>query len=80
MWKYCLYFCIFILICFLMPSFFIRQDVGMLEDIKSEEENIYESSNYNKIRLLLKEQNEVIELSMDDYIKGVLLRRNANRF
>ena len=28
----------------------------------------------DKIKLLLSESNEIIELTMDDYIKGVVLR------
>ena len=85
MWKSILLFCLFITFCFLLPSFFI--DFSMVNNNvinvqekyeKSGDVNVVESG--EKIKLLLSESNKVIELSMDDYIKGVVLRRNAYNF
>lgn len=81
MWKYILCFCLFIAMCFMMPCFFIDLD-SINNKIKLDAEKnmsgdtlIDESG--ERIKLLLSDSNKIIELSMNDYIKGVVLRRNA---
>ncbi|MBQ9267228.1 MAG: stage II sporulation protein D [Clostridia bacterium] len=54
-------FC-FMLICFLIPNCFVR---------KHSTENKIEA--VDKIKLLLTETSEVIEISLEDYLKGVLV-------
>lgn len=79
MWKYILCFCLFIALCFMIPSFFI--DFSEVNSKQSDIENVKSSEimeNEEKIKLLFSESNEIIELTMNDYIKGVLLRRNAS--
>ena len=81
MWKYILYYCIFIAICFFVPCFFVsfeKSDIDENINKEIKEDNIVQ--NKDIIKLLLTETNEVIEVPIDDYLKGVLLRRNANRF
>ena len=82
MLKKFLLFALFIVLCFMMPCFFI--DFAKV-NIKIEKSNIesgeiLKSQSEDKIKLLLTNSNEIIELSMDDYIKGVVLRRNAYNF
>ena len=75
--KNILIYCLFIAICFLIPSFFIdfkevdNKKINTEKDYIVSGENIKESKEI--IKLLLKETNQIIELSMDDYIKGVVL-------
>ena len=59
--KIIVIFICYMVVCFLIPSFFIKQN-------KKDEIVMID-----KIKLLLTETNEVIELSLDDYIKGVLV-------
>lgn len=76
MWKYILSYCLFIAICFMIPSFFIDfKEVNNKEiniENKGSGDTLANESKY-MIKLLLSESKEIVELSMDDYIKGVLL-------
>lgn len=81
MWKYILCFCLFIALCFMVPSFFI--DFAKVSNVqkdmeknKSDEKIL--SNEEMTINLLLSESKQIIKLTMNDYIKGVLLRRNAS--
>lgn len=59
--KMIAFYCLCMVICFLIPNIFVKK-------------NDNKTFKYvDKIRLLLTETNEVIELSLDDYIKGVLI-------
>ena len=78
MWKYILYYCLFIAVCFMLPCFFL--DIDMTNNSKFSNENeIVDSNDMQKIeskdmiKLLLSKSNQIIELTMDDYIKGVVL-------
>lgn len=82
MWKKFLLYSLFMAICFMVPCLFIEINAinnkkNMLEmnNVGSGESSINEDKTV--IKLLLSESNQVVELSMNDYIKGVLLRRNA---
>ena len=83
MWKNILLFCLFIAICFMVPFIFLDIDMS-IGKISNDENKIIESGDIVEnvsgdiIKLLLKESGKIIELSMDDYIKGVVLRRNAD--
>ena len=83
MWKNILLFCLFIAICFMVPFIFLDIDMS-IGKISNDENKIIESGDIEEnvsgdiIKLLLKESGKIIELSMDDYIKGVVLRRNAD--
>lgn len=75
MLKKFLLFAIFIAFCFMVPSFFI-DFTKVSTNIKNEtnqNEEIKKVEGEEVIKLLLTESNEVIELSMDEYIKGVVL-------
>lgn len=77
MLKKFLLFAVFIAFCFLVPCFFMNFktiNISKVEE-KAEYSGDENSSmiNKEKIKLLLTESNQVIELSFDDYIKGVLL-------
>ena len=76
MWKYILSYCLFIAICFMIPSFFIDFKEVNNKEISNENKKSGDTAkNESKymIKLLLSESKEIVELSMDDYIKGVLL-------
>lgn len=80
--KFIIFFIIFMVICFLAPNIFII-DVLIAKNKSQIHSNVFEYSGEKdisvkknatkKIRLLLTEKNEVVELDFDDYIKGVLI-------
>ena len=78
MWKYILSFCLFMALCFMVPSFFTDFSKVNIDEIDINGRNIsgdvMANESGDKIKLLLSESNEIIELTMDDYIKGVVLR------
>lgn len=78
MWKKLLLFCLFMALCFIVPSFFIdfskvNTDKIDLKNISNLSGDNLKNANGDKIKLLLSESNQIIELSLDDYIKGVVL-------
>lgn len=80
MLKKFLMFAIFVAICFLLPAFFIDYKhisaIANEKGVTSSGENEMAENNTEKIeniRLLLTATNQVVELSFDDYIKGVLV-------
>ena len=82
MWKNILWYILFITICFMLPCVFLDIDMTNSTKINAEDEiiksgDVIKKESGDTIKLLLKESNKIIELSMDDYIKGVVLRRNA---
>lgn len=74
-WYVILLFIIYMIICFLIPTLvngdFKNENIVEInnEQIKKDSE-IYNSK---KIKLLLTESNQVVELDFEDYIKGVLI-------
>ena len=83
MWKNILWYILFMTICFMLPCVFLDIDMTNSNKINIEDEiiksgDVIKKESGDTIKLLLKESNKIIELSMDDYIKGVVLRRNAN--
>ena len=83
MWKNILWYILFMTICFMIPCIFLDIDMTNSTKINTEDEmiksgDVIKNESGDIIKLLLKESNNIIELSMDDYIKGVVLRRNAN--
>ena len=83
MWKNILWYILFMTICFMIPCIFLDIDMTNSTKINTEDEmiksgDVIKNESGDIIKLLLKESNKIIELSMDDYIKGVVLRRNAN--
>ena len=82
MWKNFLWYILFMTICFMLPCLFLDIDMTNSTKINIEDEittsgDIVKNESGDVIKLLIKESNQVIELDMDDYIKGVVLRRNA---
>lgn len=80
MLKKFLIFAVFIAICFLVPAFFVESrpltnKLDKEEITISGEKNLSdtEKMHVSMIKLLLKDSNQIIELSLDDYIKGVLI-------
>ncbi len=79
MLKKFILFCIFLAISFLVPSIFIDlkmtfNDVTIESgDIKDEKNVSQKMEIKDKIKLLLTDSKEIVELSMNDYLKGVLL-------
>lgn len=76
MWKKFLLFALFITLCFMIPCFFIdfTKINEKVENLKIGSGEIVEIKNGDTIKLLLTTSKEVIELTMNDYIKGVVLR------
>lgn len=60
--KIIAFFVCYMIICFFIPSIFIRK----VENKKALQDN-------DNIRLLISETNEVVEMSFEDYLKGVLI-------
>lgn len=80
MLKKFLIFAVFIAICFLVPAFFVESrpltnKLDKEEITVSGEKDLSdtEKMHVSTIKLLLKDSNQIIELSLDDYIKGVLI-------
>ena len=66
-------FLIYMLICFFMPTFIngdIRELFSKRENTIINEDNTY---NHEKIKLLMTENNLVVEMNLNDYLKGVLI-------
>ena len=66
-------FLLYMLICFFVPTF-INGDIREFF-VKNENTTVNENDIYNqdKIKLLMKENNVVIEMDFNDYLKGVLI-------
>ncbi len=63
----------FLLICFCIPLLFYHSENSMTEkEISKNENDIISSLEKTMIRLLRTQQNEVIELPLEEYVKGVL--------
>lgn len=80
MLKKFLLFAVFIAFCFLVPCFFIdftavNYSKDKVNEDNSGEINFLDSKflDTKKIKLMITETNEILELSFDDYIKGVVL-------
>lgn len=77
LWYALLFFLIYMLICFLIPSLINGEfnKVSQIEEIKEKKDSEFgvNANSNEKIKLLLTENNQVIELSLDDYLKGVLI-------
>lgn len=80
MLKKFLIFAVFIAICFLIPAFFVESrpltnKLDKEEITVSGEKDLSDTEkiHVSMIKLLLKDSNQIIELSLDDYIKGVLI-------
>lgn len=83
--KFLVFFVILIFLCFLTPNLFLIDVINFGGEFpinffarnKSNSGERYnqefEVPNIEKIKLLLTEKNEIIELDFDDYIKGVLI-------
>ena len=93
--NFIVFFLIVMVISFLTPNLFIHDVIAidkvslaelgssdMLENLKEklEFEESKEVATVEKIKLLLTDTNQIVELPFDDYIKGVVLRRNADNF
>jgi len=82
-WYVFILFFLYMLVCFLIPTLvnrnFNNRDVLMKEeDVEKNDTNIIKSTNnimepIDKIKLLLTESNQVLELNFEDYLKGVLV-------
>jgi hypothetical protein len=73
--KFIPFFLILMVIGFLTPNLFLIGAISLKADKESGDTEIQaESVNNDKIKLLLTAENKIIELSFDDYIKGVLIR------
>lgn len=73
--KFIPFFLILMVIGFLTPNLFLIGAISLKADKESGDTEIQaESVNNDKIKLLLTAENKIIELSSDDYIKGVLIR------
>ncbi len=78
MLKKVMAFAIFLAVCFLVPSvFFIGKEKRIVQEKKEESGDIENLERLEEeketIRLLLTGSNEIVELKMEDYLKGVLL-------
>ncbi len=78
--KFIICFWFFMLICFLIPNLFLIDKINLKSPSKTNDLNgkIDNTKNENatvpdKIKLLLTQTNDVVELDFDDYIKGVLI-------
>ncbi len=58
--KWIIFIICYMLFCFLIPNCFIRKTPEIVEYV-------------DKIKLLLTETNEIVEMNFEDYIKGVLI-------
>lgn len=77
--KFILFFLILMVIGFLTPNLFLIGAINLKGNTESGDVEIEaQNANNDKIKLLLTSENKIIELSFDDYIKGVLIRRSAN--
>ena len=74
MLKYILCFCLFIAMCFMMPCFFIELDneKNILKSCKNENVEV-DNVSEKKLSLLLTDSGKVIEITMNEYIMGVVL-------
>lgn len=80
--KILIYLFSFILICFLIPVFFTNTFESKKVSVDQPEENTpntqdssvstYDYKEYNTIRLLHKNTNEIEEIGLDDYLYGVV--------
>ncbi len=86
--NFIVFFFIVMVISFLTPNLFIHDVIaiekfslseldssGVLENLKEklDIEDVEENTEIEKIKLLLTDTNQIVELSFDDYIKGVLI-------
>lgn len=52
---------------FFIPVIFVKEYHGIMEEVKGQENSV------SKLNVLLTETNEVVEMSLDDYIMGVIV-------
>lgn len=86
--NFIVFFFIVMVISFLTPNLFIHDVIaiekfslseldssGVLENLKEklDIEDVEENTEIEKIKLLLTDTNQIVELPFDDYIKGVLI-------
>lgn len=68
-WYVFMLYLLYMAVCFIMPTVIVGNiNVGVDKDDK-----IGETFSGDSIKLLLSESNKVVEISFDDYLKGVLL-------
>ena len=66
-------------IVFLTPNLFLIGSISTKENVTSGDNDTKDLTvSDDKIKLLLTAENKIIELSFDDYIKGVLIRRGTD--
>ena len=74
-WYVILLFVVYMLICFLIPTL-VNGDFNNEKNYENNKSELREDNKVystNKIKLLLTESNQVVELDFEDYIKGVLI-------
>ncbi len=77
--KFLIFFLILMVIVFLTPNLFLIGSISTKENVTSGDSNTKDLTvSDDKIKLLLTAENKIIELSFDDYIKGVLIRRGTD--
>ena len=72
-----IYICIFVIICIILPIIVSKREIVKEETLISEqtnnmEENQYKYNDYNTIKLLNLETNEVNQMYLDEYLYGVV--------
>lgn len=78
--KFLIFFLILMVIVFLTPNLFLIGSISTKESITFSGDNDNKDVNISddKVKLLLTAENKIIEMSFDDYIKGVLIRRGTD--
>ena len=77
--KFLIFFLILMVIVFLTPNLFLIGSISTKENVTSGDSDTKDLTvSDDKIKLLLTAENKIIELSFDDYIKGVLIRRGTD--
>ena len=77
--KFLIFFLILMVIVFLTPNLFLIGSISTKENVTSGDSDTKDLTvSDDKIKLLLTAENKIIELSFDDYIKGVLIRRSTD--
>ncbi len=77
--KFLIFFLILMVIVFLTPNLFLIGSISTKKNVTSGDSDTKDLTvSDDKIKLLLTAENKIIELSFDDYIKGVLIRRGTD--
>lgn len=71
--KIYFYILLFILICFLLPIMFnLGTTTTLNKNEISVDEEMYDYGKFSNIKLLITSTNEIKELALDEYLKGVI--------